>query len=295
MAALVHEDDRYNNPPDNETDSIVDTAYDIPFYDEDGNEISDEELPWNAVSDETDPNDETDDWQYDDSDSEDPDDYPPEKDELIDECVKEDRPASERRKRIAQSVREEALRRLELSARTTQDYRTVVTWYDREEQSRMRKERRYESLRGDIPLEYGALPEAEIVPHSMSQPTFRQICRGEFDDYLANCLFSMHDLTDKPYLRRIIYDLKLDHKEIVYFLGIRLYPAKKLAALRGQSERNIRKVRDTVRRKIQKKAYGVLTKKQEHHDNLTHQEQKFLKAYNPVTGECNYDEDEKSV
>ena len=187
------------------------------------------------------------------------------------------------------------MRRLELSARTTQDYRTVVTWYDREEQSRMRKERRYESLRGDIPLEYGALPEAEIVPHSMSQPTFRQICRGEFDDYLANCLFTMHDLTDKPYLRRIIYDLKLDHKEIVYFLGIRLYPAKKLAALRGQSERNIRKVRDTARRKIQKKAYGVLTKKQEHHDDLTHQEQKFLKAYNPVTGECNYDEDEKSV
>ena len=278
MAALVHEDDRY----------------DIPFYDEDGNEISDEELPWNAVSDETDPNDETDDWQYDDFDSDDSD--PNDSDKQSSEAaLQDDRPASERRKRIAQSVREEALRRLELSARTTQDYRTVVTWYDREEQSQMRKERRHESLRGDIPLEYGALPEAEIVPHSMSQPTFRQICRGEFDDYLANCLFTMHDLTDKPYLRRIIYDLKLDHKEIVYFLGIRLYPPKKLAALRGQSERNIRKVRDTARRKIQKKAYGVLTKKQEHHDDLTHQEQKFLKAYDPVTGECNYDEDEKSV
>ena len=65
--------------------------------------------------------------------------------------------------------------------------------------------------------------------------------------------------------------------------------------LRGQSERNIRKVRDTVRRKIQKKAYDTLTKKQEHHDDLTHQEQKFLKAYDPVTGECKYDEDKKSV
>ena len=280
-------DGRYDNPPEDETDSIAAAAYDVPLYDEDGNEIPDDDLFWNAVPNGTDPDDETDtetnDWQYDDLDSDER--------SLEEEALQDDRPAAERRKRIAQSVREEALRRLELSARTTQDYMTVVSWYDREEQSRMRKERRYESLRGDIPLEYGALPEAEIVPHSMSRPMFRQICRGEYDDYLANCLFTMHDLTDKSYLRRIIYDLKLDHKEIVYFLGIRLYPTKKLAALRGQSERNIRKVRDTVRRKIQKKAYGVLTKKQEHHDDLTHQEQKFLKAYDPVTGECNYDED----
>ena len=287
---MVYDDDWYDDSLDDESDSIVDTAYDVPLYDEDGNEISDYDLLWNAVPHETDPDDETDDWQYDDSD---PDvSYEQSSEE---EALRDDRPATERRKRIAQSVREEALHRLELSARTTQDYMTVVSWYDREEQSRIRKERRYESLRGDIPLEYGALPEAEIVPHSMSRPTFRQICRGEYDDYLANCLFTMHDLTDKSYLRRIIYDLKLDHKEIVYFLGIRLYPTKKLAALRGQSERNIRKVRDTVRRKIQKKAYEILTKKQERHDDLTHQEQKFLKAYNPVTGECKYNEDKKSV
>lgn len=290
---MVYDDDWYDKPLDDETD---DDAYDVSFYDdvppydEDGNEILDDDFFWNAVPDETDPEDETDDWQYDDSDSVDSAEQSSEGAALQDE-----RSAAERRKRIAQSVREEALRRLELSARTTQDYMTIVSWYDREEQSRMRKERRYESLRGDIPLEYSALPEAEILPHSMSQPTFRQICRGEYDDYLANCLFTMHDLTDKSYLRRIIYDLKLDHKEIVYFLGIRLYPTKKLAALRGQSERNIRKVRDTVRRKIQKKAYDILTKKQERHDDLTHQEQKFLKAYNPVTGECKYDEDKKSV
>lgn len=287
---MVHDDDWYDDPLDDEVDSITNTAYDVPLYDEDGNEISDDDLLWNAVPDETDPEDETDDWQYDDSDSVDSAEQSSEGAALQDE-----RSATERRKRIAQSVREEALRRLELSARTTQDYMTIVSWYDRKEQSRMRKERRYESLRGDIPLEYGSSPEAEIVPHSLGRPTFHQICHGEYDDYLANCLFTMHDLTDKSYLRRIIYDLKLDHKEIVYFLGIRLYPVKKLAALRNQSERNIRKVRDTVRRKIQKKAFDVLTKKQERHDDLTHQEHEFLKAYNPITGECKYDEDEKSV
>ncbi len=206
---MVHDDDWYDDPLDDEVDSITNTAYDVPLYDEDGNEIPDDDLIWNAVPDETDPEDETDDWQYDDSDSVDSAEQSSEGAALQDE-----RSAAERRKRITQSAREEALRRLELSARTTQDYMTIVSWYDRKEQSRMRKERRYESLRGDIPLEYGTLPEAEIVPHSMSRPTFRQICRGEYDDYLANCLFTMHDLTDKSYLRRIIYDLKLDQKRL---------------------------------------------------------------------------------
>ena len=58
----------------------------------------------------------------------------------------------------------------------------------------------------------------------------------------------MHDLTERSHLREIVMNLKLDHKEILFFLGIRLYTTQKLAELRGQTERNIRKVRDTVRK-----------------------------------------------
>ena len=119
----------------------------------------------------------------------------------------------------------------------------------------------------------------DIVPHSMSCPTFRQICRGEFDDLLCNCLFRMHDLTDRAHLRKIILGLKLDHKEIIYFLGIRLYPTKLLADLRGQTERNIRKVRGTMQKKIHKQLYAALTELSEASAELTHQEQAFLKEY----------------
>ena len=143
----------------------------------------------------------------------------------------------------------------------------------------MRRERRYESLRGDTPVEYLASDEDGIVPNSMSCPTFRQICRGEFDDLLCNCLFRMHDLTDRDYLRQIVMNLKQDRKEILYFLGIRLYSAHQLALLREQTERNIRKVRGTVQRKIHKKLFAALTKLSEEIAELTHQEQAFLKAY----------------
>ena len=161
------------------------------------------------------------------------------------------------------------------------EFQELVSWYDREEESRMRRERRYETLRGDIPLESGALPGGHVLPHSMSQPTFRQICRGEFEDYLNTCLFTMHDLTEREHLREIVMNLKLDHKEILFFLGIRLYTTQKLAELRGQTERNIRKVRDTVQRRIHRKLHAVLIALQESGDELIHLEQDFLRDYTP--------------
>ena len=260
---------------------------DMVFYDDDGNEIPDEELPWSSYAKEPDPCDDSQDWVYqeDGDGTEDVPDVPLQTKKVL--IAPEDtRSAAERRKRVAQSVREEALRRLELSARTAAEFQSVVSWYDREEQSRMRRERRYESFRGDTPIEYLAPDESGIVPHSMNCPTFQQICRGEFDDLFCNCLFRMHDLTDRDHLRQIVMNLKQDHKEILYFLGIRLYSTQQLALLREQTERNIRKVRGTEQRKIHKKLFAALTELAKENGELTHQEQAFLKEYKPTQRRC---------
>lgn len=244
------------------------------LYDEDGNELPEEELPWNYIVEEISDSDDSEDWSFDEEESSSPYKHSRNMDDA--------RFAAERRKRIAQSIREEALRRLELSARTVSEFQVLVDCYDREEQSRMRRERRYEALRGNVPLESGAVPEGHLFPRSLSQPNFRQICRGEFDDYLCSCLFVMHDLTDRAHLREIVMNLKLDHKEILFFLGIRLYPTKKLAALRGQTERNIRKVRDTVRKRIHRKLFASLMELQKNSEELIHLEQDFLRTYSPL-------------
>lgn len=279
---MVSEDDWYDSSADDELESAEKSIRSMPLYDEDGVEIPDDELPWNNVAVEESPDDASMDWMLDDSD---------EPEESNQSATADNRSASERRKRIAQSVREEALRRLELAARTISDFQALVGWYDREEQSRMRRERRYENLRGDTPLEYDALSDGDILPMSMSQPTFRQICRGEFDDYLANCLFEMHDLTDRAHIHKIVKNLKLDHKEIVYFLGVRLYSTQKLADLRGQSERNIRKVRDTVRRRIHRKLYEALMELSESGGELIHMEQDFLRTYTPTKRRASSDDE----
>lgn len=262
----------------------------MPLYDEDGNEIPEEELPWNNMIDESSVVDDSEDWSTGGSDEAE-ESLPSPKPDKRRRNTDNTRSAAERRKRLAQTVREEALRRLELSARTLSEFQTLVACYDREEESRMRRERRYETLRGDVPLESGALPGGHILPHSMSRPTFRQICRGEFDDYLNTCLFTMHDLTDRAHLREIVMNLKLDHKELLFFLGIRLYSTQKLADLRGQSERNIRKVRDTVRQRIHRKLYAALTELQQSGDDLIHLEQDFLRNYTPPKGRHSSDEE----
>ena len=52
--------------------------------------------------------------------------------------------------------------------------------------------------------------------------------------------------------------MKEEHKEIFYFLFLRRYTHQHVALMRGQTDRNIRKVRDTVLRKIHKKMYRQL-------------------------------------
>ena len=273
---MLPEDGWYNRTDEGEFSENA--MLTMPLYDEDGNEIPDEALPWNNMCEGTDSVDDSEAWSFDEETEESlPLFIPGNRRRNVDDT----RSAAERRKRIAQSVREEALRRLELAARTVSEFQVLVDCYDREEQSRMRRERRYEALRGHVPLEHGAIPEGHLFPRSLSQPNFRQICLGEFDDYLCSCLFAMHDLTDRAHLREIVMNLKLDHKEILFFLGIRLYPTQKLATLRGQTERNIRKVRDTVRKRIHRKLYAALKELQKTGDELIHLEQDFLRTYTP--------------
>ncbi|MBP3673967.1 MAG: hypothetical protein J6J18_09090, partial [Oscillospiraceae bacterium] len=143
---MIPEDDWYDVAED---DSAIEPAMlAMPLYDEDGNEIPEEELPWNNMPDELNSDDDTEDWSADDEPEESLPSSKPDKRRRNTDKV---RSSAELRKRIAQSVREEALRRLELSARTMSEFQELVDWYDREEESRMRRERRYETLRGDVP------------------------------------------------------------------------------------------------------------------------------------------------
>lgn len=185
------------------------------------------------------------------------------------------------RKKLKRELQEEALRRMEEAARTETEFQCVVSMWNKRDSNRERKERYHEILRGDTPLEYGLTNtyDALIFPKWKNQPIERQIAHGNFLDWMFDCPYEMHDLTSKNYIRKTVMEMKDDHKELLYFLGLKLLSPQEVAALRGQTDRNIRKVRDAALRKIQKKLYAALTKLIKNGYDATLRERRFMARY----------------
>ena len=198
--------------------------------------------------------------------------------ELEDED-EEDEAAPKSDKRLKREILAEALKRTEESARTLKDFQGVIAEWDRLDRNRERRERDHENLRGGVPLEFQAVPEPRIVPLWMNDPEYRQLCSGFFLDILFDCPYEMHELTADKFISDMIRDLSEEHKEVLYFLSLRLYSATKLAALRGQSDRNIRKLRMTIQKKLQKRLFEHLSEKLENDHGLTLREREFVEEY----------------
>ena len=124
-------------------------------------------------------------------------------------------PVSE--KRLKREIRAEAVRRLEEAARTEADFSVVIGEWDKLDRNRERRERDYENLRGDLPLDYQTVSEPELIPRWMNHPTYRQIMAGNFLDILFDCPYEMHKLTADPFISRMIQNLSDDHKEVCTF------------------------------------------------------------------------------
>ena len=104
----------------------------------------------------------------------------------------------------------------------------------------------------------------------------KQIRKGDFLDAIFNCPYDIHELVTDDDLCIILRELNEDHKELLYLWAIRLFSSTKIAAIRGQSDRNIRKVRGTMLKKIRKKLLAALTEKVQKQQPLTLLEKEFL-------------------
>ena len=167
------------------------------------------------------------------------------------------------RKRLKRELRAEALARLEDAARTTRDFEKVVAWWDKLDANRERRERYDELSRSgdDVPLEYGASANDLFFPDYLNDVLEKQIRKGDFLDAIFNCPYDIHELVTEEYLCEIIRALNEDHKELLFLCAVRLFSSTRIAAIRGQSDRNIRKVRGTMLKKIRKKLLAALMDK----------------------------------
>ena len=96
-----------------------------------------------------------------------------------------------------------------------------------------------------MPLEYKATYDGMVFPLHLNNPMKKQAQRGDFIEWLFDCPFEMDELVYPPF-SRFIRRLSDEHKEILFFHYLHRYSTVELGAMRGQSDRNIRKVRTTI-------------------------------------------------
>ena len=182
------------------------------------------------------------------------------------------------RKKLQRELRAEALARLEDAARTTRDFEKVVAWWDKLDANRERRERYHELSRNgdDVPLDYGSSANDLFFPDYLNDVLEKQIRKGDFLDAIFNCPYDIHGLVTEEYLCQILSDLDEYHKELLFLCAVRLFSSTRIAAIRGQSDRNIRKVRGTMLKKIQKKLLAALLEKHGKQQPMTLLEKDFL-------------------
>ena len=182
------------------------------------------------------------------------------------------------RKKLKRELRAEALARLEDAARTQRDFENVIAWWDKLDANRERRERYHELSRSgdDVPLDYGASANELFFPDTLNDVLEKQIRKGDFIDAIFYCPYDIHELVAEEYLSEILLELKEDHKELLFLWAVRLFSSTRIAAIRQQSDRNIRKIRNTMMKKIRKELLSALTDKAEKQLPMTLVEKAFL-------------------
>ena len=169
-----------------------------------------------------------------------------------------------------------ALRRIEESARTEDDFQKVIEWWDKLDENRERRERDHETGRSTVPLEWGAdelylsdRPSYDIVLR-------RLLLAGDFLDLIFDSPETIHELVTDADLSKILKELKPHLKNMLYYLFLRDYSAVEYADSIGQTDRNIRGIRETALKRIRKLYGDVLTYRKENSLSMTLDEKYFL-------------------
>ncbi len=169
-----------------------------------------------------------------------------------------------------------AIQRIEENARTEADFENVLYWWDKLDANRERKERDHEIGRSTVPLEWGADEWYLSTRPSYDMILRRLMLAGDFLDFIFDSPETLHELVTDIDLSEILQELKPHLKNMLYYLFLRDYSTAEYAESIGQTDRNIRGIRETALKKIRKLYGGILTYRKENRLPITIDEKYFL-------------------
>ena len=124
--------------------------------------------------------------------------------------------------------------------------------------------------------------DGEILPNPVGHMFWRQLMRGELLDVIFDCPYEMHELVEDEDISAVLRGLSENYREILYFSAIRLYSSARLAAMRKQTARNIRKTRVLMLKKIHEQLIPRLAQRVNSGQPVTLAQLDFLKEHKAI-------------
>jgi hypothetical protein len=160
---------------------------------------------------------------------------------------------------LQKEARREAMFMIEDAARTEKEYNEVTILWDCIETVESWRLAKQEPKRTDILTENVLNRSETIIPAPINHIWWRELFKGSFIDVIFDCPYEIQELTSSRPVYDLIKGLEEKQKEILYYLAIRLWTPQRIAVMRGQTDRNIRKVYsnmiDDIRIKLYKRLY----------------------------------------
>ena len=170
-----------------------------------------------------------------------------------------------RREKLKRELRMEALARLEEAARTEDSFNEIVEIWDKLDKNKVRR-----------------WSDHEIVGFTDEEWKKFKGADGDFLDIIFDSPEEMHQLIEDGDISRLVKHLSRKQKDVLYLNAVRLYEVWQIAFVKGQSERNIRKLRTLMFHNIRSELFPVLQTRIENKIPITTSARKFLSRYDPV-------------
>ena len=180
---------------------------------------------------------------------------------------------------MQREARREALRIKEDAARTQEEFEEVLYLWDEQERiERWRIDKQEANYDEDLP-DYEMTDLDVVIPPPLDHVWWRQLMGGDFLDVIHDCPHEIHEFTSSRPVYDFTKELDESHKEILYYWAIRQWSPQRIAAHRGQTDRNIRKVYNKMIEDIRWKMFDRLWPRYEKDKPLTIAQREFVRQY----------------
>ena len=183
------------------------------------------------------------------------------------------------REQLKRDAAREELTRIEEAARTEKDFEKLAVEWKRWDSNAERRQRYYVSGLEKMTIEDIEVTDGAVVPEPLNHRWWRQMMQGNFLDIIFDCPYDLHELVSSRNISELVKALNDNQKEILYLRAIRQWSPQKIAAMRGQTDRNIRKVYDTLIASLRRKLYKRLLPRYEADAPLTIAQREFMDTY----------------